>query len=1219
MSDPSAPQPHREGAGSARPDPEGERLQQELEQRLARGADPLDALADLLSGRSTDEHVLLGMQGETLGGYRLVAVIGRGGMGVTWLGRDAAGNEAAVKVVTGLHGTAGERFDNECRILKSLQHEAIVRYLGHGVLGDGRGFLVMEHVRGVDLEVLLDDALEPDPRTDAAALLLDGFEARGPLVLHQGAYQRRMLRLLAGVADALHHAHQQGIVHRDLKPANVLVSTALEPTLIDFGLSRDAMQKVSLSRSGQALGTLAYMAPEQFGRDPGNVSPRTDIYALGLMLYRAMTGTDLRADMHDLMQRAKQPFLLDARTSRSMPVDVQAILYRCLDARPERRYRDAHQLALDLRAAAAHGTVSVRRPSWLALHLRSPLGKVTRLVAVVAAAAALVGLAWPAPRHELKVHALDPTIAVRLDGRPIESPHRGSIALDGAGRHELEVLIGPRVVDRVAFEVPPGAQTTVLPLLHTHVRSEPLGRVQVSGIYVHARDQLGMPPSWIQFLTGEVFSSITEQRTLDGAPVPTIQGRRPFWIQDNAGGARTLAVSHGDLQESITFTTLPNHVHDVVLLPKQLLSVPGRHRRTLATVHSPLPEGLALRLQGAVAHLERNTQETSKIASFLPMAMACITPLQATREPALAVVDITFPELVRSICVMFRSGADRDGELQLSYRIDEHDEVAVGSGQMLASPVQLPVPEVLEVAPAGSGCRRFRLIARMRSAHDHADGVAVRHLGSMVCGGHVESDPVCLAVVADPDPVSWFAGPALAAGTHRRSLLEASRAEFAPAIALEHRPLATLPPGRIPGAMVLEPGRGGPDRLDIVATSVRMMGALPAGSGQIHRVDVRTGQQQDPVPCPDLQRPPLSMLSVADVDGDRQRDLVIGDHEYSEPGYHSGRVFLVSSATGITRHTWQLPPQGNGTPHHSFGEVLQPLQSHATDTLFLAGAGRYPGGENKYGAVSLLDARAGQVLARIEGRETNPDMGMCPVSIADSLDLDSDRLLEFVTVRPLATQAGRVSPPAVLEVWSGNTMLQLQGMLARSLEDPDLRPMHRFLFDACGYSGVGTWVPDCDGDQQPDLFVSLYPEPGVVGAAYIHTMLSLTRGVIWERRPGLTAEEQQLGLLRGIHQVLAVEDLDGDGHRELAFLLVGSSDIWVRFVSSGDGSILGEFSTGTDIAGIPAEVGTARLRLLHIPDLDGDGFGQVLLPRVQTLPDGQPQCTLMLYDLKRLR
>ena len=594
MSGPNAgePSPGQTGTGGA--DADGERLQQALEQRLAVGADPMAALADLLSGRSTDEHVLLGMQGETLGGYRLVAVIGRGGMGVTWLGRDASGGEAAVKVVTGLNGAAGERFDNECRILKSLQHEGIVRYLGHGVLGDGRGYLLMEHVHGVDLEVLLEDVVQVEPRTEAAAMLLEGHEVRGPLVLQQGSYQRRILRLLATVADALHHAHQQGIVHRDLKPANVLVSAALEPTLIDFGLSRDAMQKVSLSRSGQALGTLAYMAPEQMGRDPGNVGPRTDVFALGLMLYRATTGADLRSDMHDLFRRAGQPFLLDARTSRSLPVDVQAILYRCLDPRPERRYEDMGQLAIDLRAAAANGVVSVRRPHWLTLHLRSPLGRVTRAVALVSAAVAGVWLAWPGQTYALAVHALDPTIAVRVNGGEVLSPHRGSIELDGPGTQQLEVLVGRKVVDRVSVDVPEGQRTTVLPLLHTHVQLGLGGRLAATNPFVQVRDQDAVATSWVQFLTGEVFSSTSESRTIDGVPMGLFQDGRQFWLQESAGSVRELAASYRGLRESITFTTRPNQIHDVVLLPKQLLHVPGKHRRTLATVHSPASDGAFL-------------------------------------------------------------------------------------------------------------------------------------------------------------------------------------------------------------------------------------------------------------------------------------------------------------------------------------------------------------------------------------------------------------------------------------------------------------------------------------------------------------------------------------------------------------------------------------------------------------------------------------------------
>lgn len=1218
MSDPSAPQPHREGAGSARPDPEGERLQQELEQRLARGADPIDALADLLSGRSTDEHVLLGMQGETLGGYRLVAVIGRGGMGVTWLGRDAAGNEAAVKVVTGLHGTAGERFDNECRILKSLQHEAIVHYLGHGVLGDGRGFLVMEHVRGVDLEVLLDDAIESDPRTPAAELLLEGFEARGPLVLHQGPYQRRILRLLATVADALHHAHQQGIVHRDLKPANVLVSTALEPTLIDFGLSRDAMQKVSLSRSGQALGTLAYMAPEQFGRDPGNVSPRTDIYALGLMLYRAMTGKELRADMHDLMQRAKQPFLLDARTSRSMPVDVQAILYRCLDARPERRYQDAHQLALDLRAAAAHGTVSVRRPSLLELHLRSPLGRWSRVAAVACVAAVGLYLSWPSVPYALAIHALDPTIAVQLNGGEPLSPHRGSLPLEGPGKHEVAVRIGPRVVDRITIDVQEEQHTTVVPLLHTYVHLGPGGRLANSSPFVQVRDHDAPAPSWVQFLTGDLFLATAESRSIDGSPMPLFQSERQFWLQEPAGTVRELSARHGVLQESITFTTQPNQVHDVVLLPKQLLHVPGKYRRTLATVHSPLPEGLALRLQGAVAHLERNTQDLSKIADFLPMAMACLTPLKASQQPALAIADISFPERIRSISVMFRSGADRDGDVQLSYRLDELPEVRIGSGQLLANSLALPDAEVLEIGVGDPGCRRFRLIARMNSLHDHAEGVAVRHLASFVCGGHVESDPACLAVVADPEPISWFSQPAPETGSHRRTRWNALPVAKIPAVTLAERHLTNLPRGSLPGGMVLEPGRTNPRGLDAVIAMSPAFSAAHQATGHFHRVDVQTGANADPVSSEALAVAKQILLSVADADGDRQRDFLIGDSRHSDQGYHSGRVLLVSSGTGSVVSSWQLPPVGSLTPHFLFGEVVQPIQSHATDTLFLTDARGYPGGEAKRGSILLLDTRSKAVLARLDGMDAVPDIGINLVPILDPVDLDSDRLLEFATLRPLGMRVGRDPPPCVLEIWSGDSLLQLQGTSPRVVGSPEVSPLYRFYFEARSPWANGTWIQDIDGDGQPELFIVFYPD-NPPGCLAILTMISLPRGVIWEHRIRQGPDDVNGAEESWIRQALAVADLNGDSLGDLALLAALPGGIRLLFVSSADGTMLGEQVLMNDFRGANGTLEMDRVQMLQIPDLDGDGFGQLLVPRVQQGPDGQPQCTLMLYDLKRLR
>ena len=254
-------------------------------------------------------------------------------MGVTYAGESADGDLVAVKLVADLQTASRDRFEQECRLLQSFNHPHIVHYRHHEVLPDGTGALVMEHIQGIDLEQLLVLLSSDDPRASDHSVvqnLLQDVETRAPLWLSP-RYRRRMLRLLADVAAGLHAAHERGVVHRDVKPANILVRSDLSPVVIDFGLARDGQNRVSFTRSGAALGTLSYMAPEQLGRDASGVDRRTDVYALGLVLYRAMTGSDLRNDVDAVLLSGKRSFLLDAKVSRSLPIDVQAILYRCLD------------------------------------------------------------------------------------------------------------------------------------------------------------------------------------------------------------------------------------------------------------------------------------------------------------------------------------------------------------------------------------------------------------------------------------------------------------------------------------------------------------------------------------------------------------------------------------------------------------------------------------------------------------------------------------------------------------------------------------------------------------------------------------------------------------------------------------------------------------------------------------------------------------------------
>ena len=442
---------------------EGEVLRQ-WDARIHDAGDPLAALAELLTARQAARSRLFDLAGTTLLGCKLQRMLGAGGMGVTYAGIAADGSPVAVKLVAAVAQTSGERFEQECRLLQALRHDAIVRYRDHTVLEDGTGVLVMDRIDGVELETLF--AKVAAPRSEdlehipALAMLLrevdlEACKRRGEDVRSSPRYRRRILRLLAEVADGLHAAHEQGVVHRDVKPANILVRDGLEPVLIDFGLARDLRNKVSFTHSGVAMGTLAYMAPEQLGRDPGAVDRRADVYALGLLLYRAVTGDELRQEVAEVVKSSSRAFLLDGRQSRALPVSVQAILYSCLDPRPERRYATAADLAADLRAAAGDGVVRAQRPNAIQRALRDRR-KLAAFAMATTLATSLVGWQqWPRGRFVQFAATCDAADAtVHVDGDmdawlldPVWLPY---------GQHTAK-LVSKRVVEvEQKFEVSEG-------------------------------------------------------------------------------------------------------------------------------------------------------------------------------------------------------------------------------------------------------------------------------------------------------------------------------------------------------------------------------------------------------------------------------------------------------------------------------------------------------------------------------------------------------------------------------------------------------------------------------------------------------------------------------------------------------------------------------------------------------------------------------------------
>jgi serine/threonine-protein kinase len=207
-----------------------------------------------------------GYIGEKLGSFRLEEILGAGAMGVVFRAtHESSGRPAAVKIVhteLSQKGKVFERFEREAEILKQFRHPNIVRWLAWGRF-KGTSYFAMEYVEGVTLERVVQE--------------------RGELPW------REVVDLGIQLCDALHYAHEMSVVHRDLKPSNLLIATDGRLKLTDFGIAKDLDRTTQLTAPGRTLGTAAYMAPEQIRGTPA-VSHKTDLYALGVLLYQMLTG-----------------------------------------------------------------------------------------------------------------------------------------------------------------------------------------------------------------------------------------------------------------------------------------------------------------------------------------------------------------------------------------------------------------------------------------------------------------------------------------------------------------------------------------------------------------------------------------------------------------------------------------------------------------------------------------------------------------------------------------------------------------------------------------------------------------------------------------------------------------------------------------------------------------------------------------------------------------
>lgn len=313
-----------------------------------------------------------------IGDFELVREIGRGGMGVVFEARQVSLNrKVALKVLgpgLGLTGRAIDRFRHEAEAAARLHHTHIVPVYATGA-NDGVHYYAMELIEGPSLDRVLKHLRGPGEAVPTALAQTTDHEPNvgvaqeaglsGSSLSSGGAYFDTAARMVAGVADALDYAHQQGVIHRDIKPGNLLVSPDGRLSLNDFGLAR-ILEQPGMTTTGEFVGTPLYMAPEQIAAGRVPVDHRADVYSLGATLYEMLTlQPPFRGERRDqvIAQVLHKEPMAPRRINAKIPVDLETICLKAMDKDPDRRYQSAGEMAEDLRCYVNRFAISARRVS----------------------------------------------------------------------------------------------------------------------------------------------------------------------------------------------------------------------------------------------------------------------------------------------------------------------------------------------------------------------------------------------------------------------------------------------------------------------------------------------------------------------------------------------------------------------------------------------------------------------------------------------------------------------------------------------------------------------------------------------------------------------------------------------------------------------------------------------------------------------------------------
>ncbi len=359
----------------------GVRMLQELLALDAEGSSPLD--------QPHSEEPL--KMPDRIGEFRILEELGSGGMAVVWLAeQDTPKRQVALKVLRHAQWSANglARFEREAAALGRLNHPGIAQVHGGGTQRQGSdcfAFLAMELVEGQRFSEWASKAR---------------LEER--------------LNLLARVSDAVHYAHGQGVIHRDLKPSNVMVSSGGDPKILDFGVARLRPTEGdepgdTMTRQGEVVGTLQYMAPEQARAAGEEIDERADVYSLGVLAYEVLGGrlpyevSDLPVHLAAERIETQDPLRL-GRVDKTLAGDLETIVEKALEKDPARRYASARAFGDDLRRTLAHVPIEARRASaWYRTRkfvtrnrLTVAFGSAVFLMLLLAAA----GMTWKAREAE---------------------------------------------------------------------------------------------------------------------------------------------------------------------------------------------------------------------------------------------------------------------------------------------------------------------------------------------------------------------------------------------------------------------------------------------------------------------------------------------------------------------------------------------------------------------------------------------------------------------------------------------------------------------------------------------------------------------------------------------------------------------------------------------------------------------------------------------------